>query len=322
MRILYITDSFPYPPVSGDRIRVYNLIRRVAEQNDVWLAALCETPEESEGIKHMQEFCAGVITIPMIRRHPIAHLPGLLQYALAGRPLELKFNISLELVCRIKSLIAQVDFDLIEIQPSYLSLYSELLGLDRHCKRILTFHNIAADQYNQIASLQTSLLKKLRARLFSISLRRWEPRSAEHFDTCITMSQADRMRLLSLNPSIHIEVVPNGVDCRQYVPLQPPQGPPVLLFIGSMNYAPCADAAIFFCQKILPLIRSKVEDIQVLIVGKDPPPDVSNLNIRGVYVTGRVEDIIPYYQRAKICVVPLRAGGGTRLKILEAMALG
>jgi glycosyltransferase involved in cell wall biosynthesis len=94
------------------------------------------------------------------------------------------------------------------------------------------------------------------------------------------------------------------------------------MFIGNMGYPPCVDAVLYFCSEILPLIRQAIEPIELWIVGADPRPEVLRLNGSDVRVTGRVEDVVPYYQQSTVCVVPLRAGGGTRLKILEAMALG
>jgi glycosyltransferase involved in cell wall biosynthesis len=119
-------------------------------------------------------------------------------------------------------------------------------------------------------------------------------------------------------------VSPNGFDTQSYqpLPLPPETTRPALLFVGSMSYEACVDAMVYFCQEILPRIRSQFGDVDLWIVGRDPSQQVRQLDGNGVHVTGRVADVRPYYQRSMVCVVPLRAGGGTRLKILEAMALG
>jgi glycosyltransferase involved in cell wall biosynthesis len=113
--------------------------------------------------------------------------------------------------------------------------------------------------------------------------------------------------------------VPNGVDTDGYQILPEPAANG-LLFIGSMSYAPCADGAVWFCNAILPQVQPA--DAEMWVVGRSPGPDVQALASDKVHVTGWVEDILPYYERTRIAVVPLRAGSGTRLKILEAMALG
>jgi glycosyltransferase involved in cell wall biosynthesis len=94
------------------------------------------------------------------------------------------------------------------------------------------------------------------------------------------------------------------------------------MFIGSMAYPPCVDAVLHFARGTLPLIRKAVDATEFWIVGANPHPDVVKLSGSGIHVTGQVADVIPYYQQSTVCIVPLRAGGGTRLKILEAMALG
>ena len=104
MRILIIADYVPYPLVGGDRIRIYNLLRRVASRHEVSLAAFLETPKDAEGVSHLRQFCARVETATLRRRSPLAHLPGLLRYALKGKPPELKFLHSEELAKKIGSL--------------------------------------------------------------------------------------------------------------------------------------------------------------------------------------------------------------------------
>lgn len=322
VRILIITDSIPYPTVSGDRVRTYNLLRRIARQHQVWLAALLDTPEEAEGVSHMQEFCHRVEVANLRRRHPLMHLPGLFRFALAGRPLELKFQHSEELVHKIRHLVSTVDFDLVHIEPSEMALYLEALPPDAHYKCVLSFHNIASDQYTRLFHVEKRLVGKMRAWLHSRMMRQWEPRYAERFDRCITVSEADRRLLTTANPRLQVDVIPNGVDTRMYQPLPQESTSPTLLFVGKMSYWACADAVLYLCREILPHIRRMIGEVEMWIVGADPPPEVIRLGGDGVHVAGRVDDVVPYYSRSTVCVVPLRAGGGTRLKTLEAMALG
>jgi len=306
MRILVITDTIPYPTVSGDRIRVHSLLRRVAGEHQVWLAALLEKPDEVDGVSSMEEFCSGVEVVPVRRRHPLEHLPGLLHYALRGRPLELRFEYSKELADKIRHLVSTVGFDIVQIEHSFMALYLETIPPEAQCKRILVFHKIT----------------RMRALIHSLMMRRWEPRYAERFDRCIAVSEVDRQLLLAANQRLQVDVIPNGVDTQVYQPLSQGSAPPSLLFIGKMSYPPCTDAALYFCREILPRIRRAIDDVEMWIVGREPPPEVMRLQGDGVHITGWVDDVVPYYGRAAVCVVPLRAGGGTRLKILEAMALG
>jgi len=322
MRILIITDYLPYPPISGDRIRVYNLIRRVAMKHQVALAAPIRTLAERNSISHLHEFCYKIETANLPRRLPVFHAPGLLCYGLAGKPLELKFLFSKTLAEKIRQLAFTQDFDIVQIEHSRMALYLEALPQGARCKRILVFHNIASYQYDRIFHIEKGLVNRMRALLHSRMMHHWEPQYAERFDRCITTSEFDRHLLMEANSHLTIDVVPNGVDTQRLKPLVMEEMQPALLFIGTMNYTPCADAVLYFCKQMLPHIRRVLAEVQVWIVGADPSPEVIRLNGDNVHVTGRVEDVVPYYRRSAVFIVPLRAGGGTRLKILEAMALG
>jgi polysaccharide biosynthesis protein PslH len=324
MRILWIADYLPYPLVGGDRIRIYNLIRRVARKHEVYLAAFLEKPEDAEGVHHLQEFCARVETVNFQQRSRLAKAPGMLRFALEGKPPELKLLYSEELVSRIKQLISAVDFDLVQIEHSRMGLYLEALPRESRCKSILMFHNITSLQYGRVSQVERRWGRKLRSWINSVTMGFWEPHYAEKFDRCATVSEADRQLLLKANSRLQVEIIPNGVDTEKFQPLSLPteNASLSLMFIGNMGYPPCVDAVMYFCMEIFPLIRQKIPSAELWIVGRSPRPEVLQLDGDGVHVTGQVDEVIPYYQQSTICVVPLRAGGGTRLKILEAMALG
>jgi len=270
----------------------------------------------------MEEFCCGVEVAVRRLRRPLAHVPGLFRYAVAGKPLELKFEHCEELAHRIRDLAHAVDFDIVQIEHSSTALYLETLPPSSHRKHILDFHNVVFDQLDRLFRIERRPVTKARVAIHRAMMRRWEPHYAERFDRCIAVSDVDRQLLIRANPRLQVDVVPNGVDSQIYRPLGDGNTSPDLLFIGTMSYSPCADAAVYFCREVLPRIWRAMDNVELWIVGRDPPPEVMRLSGDRVHVTGRVADVVPYYARTKVCVVPLRAGGGTRLKILEAMALG
>ena len=323
MRILSIVNSLPFPLISGGRIRVYNLLRRVARRHEVFLAALLESPDDAGGIPHLQQFCARVETAGLDRRSRIAKAPGMLRFALGGKPPELRLLHSEELVTKIRQMTAAMQFDIVQIE-SAMGLYREVLPQNKSFKSIWMFDNVAAQQYGRISHLQRHPGVKLRAWLHGVAMGLWEPFYAGKFDRCTTVSEADRRLLVAANPRVNVDVIPNGVDVDQYHPLptNSERALPSLMFIGNMGYQPCVDAVRYFCNDILPRIRRELPAIELWIVGDGAPAEVRALTANGVNVTGRVGDVVPYYAQCSVCIVPLRAGGGTRLKILEAMALG
>ena len=142
----------------------------------------------------------------------------------------------------------------------------------------------------------------------------------------VAVSDADRLALQRIVPGLDVTVVPNGVNLQQYRPASGKRTPtlaaPVLAFTGKMDFRPNVDAACWFADEVLPRIRKAMPAVTFAVVGRDPHPRIQELAGRpGILVTGYVDDDLPYFQDATVYVVPLRVGGGTRLKVLTAMAV-
>ena len=154
-------------------------------------------------------------------------------------------------------------------------------------------------------------------------MRRFEPEQTRRFHHVIAVSEADRETMSPMVGREHISVVPTGVDLRkyQYDPAARPSGP-LVVFTGSMDWAPNIDGVEFFCKEIWPQVLAKVPAARFRIVGRDPQPRVRALASENVEVTGTVRSIIDHLREAAVFVVPLRIGGGTRIKIYEGMAMG
>jgi glycosyltransferase involved in cell wall biosynthesis len=322
MRILIINHEIPYPLVSGSTLRTYNLLRRIAARHEVWLAAPQESPDQAEAIAHLQTVCAGVITGYFKQRHPAHHLPGLIAYALRGIPPELKFQWSSELAGKLSQLLTTTAFDIVQIEHSCMAHYLRLIPPQANSRTLLVFHDVGFMQAARVARYERRISWKLRMWLHSRWMRHWEPHYAAHFDRCAAVSDVDRALLLTVNPALTVDVVANGVDTQTHQLLPAATNGREVLFVGSMDYPPCVDGALYFCDEILPHLRQEIPDVELWIVGKNPLPEVRELHGNGIHVTGFVESVEPYYRRCAACIVPLRAGGGTRLKILEALALG
>ncbi|MBI2759429.1 MAG: glycosyltransferase [Chloroflexi bacterium] len=317
-----ITDHIPYPPSSGTSIRNYNLLSRIAEEHDVWVAAFARSEEDRDSVAHMLKFCKGVETVEVRRSGALERPLEALRYLFLGRPIELRHYQSQELVEKIQCLTSKIDFDVVDIVDSYMGLYLEVLRPELRRRTVLTFIDVVFSTYDRISRLEPGLPRKLRTWLYSRMMRRWEPYYVERFARCIAVSEADRRLLLSSNPGLEIDVVPNGIDTKQYRPLPLSGGGPALLFVGNMEYRPNIDAMLYFCRDVFPRIRAVNPGVTLWITGLNPSQEIQDLANDGIYVTGSVDDVRSFYEQCTVCVVPLRAGGGTRLKILEAMALG
>jgi len=189
---------------------------------------------------------------------------------------------------------------------------------------VLFQHNVESSLWQRMAETETHPLRRAAYRLEAVKMVRYESSALGRFHHVIAVSERDRRQMMAMNPSCGISVVPTGVDTRKFAHSPAPEkpGPPRIVFTGSMDWEPNIDAAIHFCQDVLPRVRSEFPQAVFQIVGRNPHAPVKKLACPSVEVTGTVPSVGEYLQNATVVVVPLRVGGGTRLKIFEAMAMG
>lgn len=323
MRILDISNLTPIPVNSGARLRVFHLLRRIAERHEVSLACHLWDAEEAERIGEMEKHFHRVVAGRVHRRPAVRLVPEMARCLWNRRPPEVALWWSPALAAGIRKLVSEVPFDIVQVEEYFMAPYLDLLPRRYPALRVVAFHNIGSDQRRTFPGITASPLLKAWYFANARLLERWEPRLGSSADRCFTVSERDRGLLLARNPALRVDVVPNGADTKAFRPIgRAAEGLPSVLLVGDMRYEPSVDAAIHFTRNILPLIRRRIPNLEFWIVGREPSRAVRELQGNGVHVTGAVPDVRPYYDRCFASVVPLRAGGGTRLKILEAMALG
>src|SRR5262249_50421747 len=223
----------------------------------------------------------------------------------------------------MRSTVIETNANIVQTEHSFLAPYVGAIPAATQCKTVLSLHNLGVRQYSRMRYLHVDPAEKAALWLKWLTMIGWEIRYASRFDQTITVSSLDRDLLREGNPKLPVAVIPNGCDTGALRPLPDTAGGNGLLYVGTLGYPPNADAVLHFTQAILPLIRRRVPDAKLVVVGHRPPAAVRRLADRGeIVLAGSVGDLLPYYKEAKVSIVPLRAGGGTRLKILEAMALG
>lgn len=184
-------------------------------------------------------------------------------------------------------------------------------------------HNVESSLWQRLATTESHPVKKLVFQIESAKMTRYERASLSKFHHAIAVSEHDRQQLLAMDPSCEITVVPTGVDSAKFSPAPPSQTPPErIVFTGSMDWEPNVDAVEYFCQQIWPRIHSQYPQAIFQVVGRNPHTKIRRLASASVEVTGTVPSVADYLRDATVVVVPLRIGGGTRLKIFEAMAAG
>ncbi len=271
-----ITDHVPYPPTRGTAIRNYNLLRRIAREHEVWIATFANSVEERDNINHLLGFCKGVETVETLESSGLDHPIRALQYMIKGLPMELRLYESQELINKVNHLVSTIDFDVVDIVDSYMGLYLDTLPLELRSRTVLTFIDVVFSKYDRIFRLEPGLPRKLRMWLYSRMMRHWEPYYAERFARCMTVSESDRQLLLSCNPLLKIDTVPNGIDTKQYQPLPYSNSKPSLIFVGNMGYRPNIDAMLYFCHDVYPSIKIALPDLELWITGLHPPLEIQD----------------------------------------------
>ena len=321
-RILLLTPQIPYPPQQGTTIRNYNLIRQLAKTHEIHLLSLDEEPGRLASCGPLIELCRTAAAFPIAPRSMGKRLRATLLSPLPDMALRLRSD---ELEDGLATRLSGQDFDV--IQAEGIEMASHILSLPRG-KPTIVFDDHNAEYVLQKRAFETDALLPSRwpAALYSLiqwrKLGNYERRVCRHADRVVVCSQADRLALERLVPELPVSVIPNGVDIDYYQP-EDVEIPNRLVFTGKMDFRPNVDAVLWLYDEVIPRLRELVPGIHLCVAGKNPHPRLSPLRRDlEVTLTGQVPDIRPYISQAALYVVPLRIGGGTRLKVLEAMAMG
>ncbi len=321
MKILAISTWFPFPPDNGSKARAYNLLHHLGTRHTLDLLALSQSKRDSEYLREVQAFCRRVTVFPepQFRLEKIGSWRGFLS------PVPRYFR---EHHCpELEALSQQWAY-----QECYEAVVAVTLGSAPYAAKLsspfklLDQHNVESQVIKRQWRNEESAFRRLRIMPTWMKAERFERAIAAKFHTITVVSEPERYlmeRLLKTGLGTEVHVIPNGAD-PGLLDYQPPaKEPAVLAFTGALSYQPNLDAAECLCRHILPAVRARFPNARVRITGRIEGVDVRDLSgIAGVEFTGYVEDIRPVVASASALVVPLRQGGGTRVKILEAMALG
>jgi len=327
-RILVLTPQLPYPPQQGTAIRNYNLIAQIARQHEVHLLSFLDPSGFSSDVGPLRDLCKSVTSVPAPTRSTWRRLLSVL-----ASPLP-------DIAHRLASPDFQKAFEakLSELSPDVIQIEGlEMVGYALRCQRIKNGPLLVFDAHNAEYMLQKRIFetdaqrpRRWAGAVYSLiqwqKLVRYETTVCQRMQRIVACSEADARAMRRLVSTLQPIIVPNGVDthiCR------PGAVPPAalhgqaLVFTGKMDFRPNVDAMLWFCSHVLPIIREQCPEAHLYVVGKNPHPRLAHLTeMTGVTLTGFVEDVRPYIAAAAVYVAPLLTGGGTRLKILEAMAMG
>jgi sugar transferase (PEP-CTERM/EpsH1 system associated) len=320
MNVLLLSPWFPFPPFGGALIRVYETVRYLTDRHQVTLVAPVFVPPDAERLAPLAERCAAVVAVRVSGRTG-AVLSRLALGLLRGRPFIQGLHYDTAMARRVSQLTAEQDFDIIHVEHSFMAPYLSAISPRRRAASVLAMHNIESLRFRR--ELQTARgARRIALLTDSLVFRSWEARAVRRFDGIATVSDLEEAWVREHAPGVPVVRAPNGVDTTSFAPVAAPPASRTFVFPGLMNYPPNVDAVTWFCDAVLPLVHERHPDARFRIVGDKPTPEVLALGRRpGVEVTGRVPDVRPHLAASAAMVVPLRSGAGTRLKILEAMAM-
>lgn len=220
----------------------------------------------------------------------------------------------------VRNNLAQFKPDVLLCEWTPYAVYARGLS---SVKKLVSTHNVEADIWQRYYENETNWPRRWYIHEQWRKVERFERLALGWMDGALAVSALDHNRLAQWHSKLPTAVVPNGVDLDYFRPAPQPELRGHIAFSGSMDWRPNQDAARYFVQEIFPLLQRVRPDLECTFVGRSPPPDIQALaKVPGVHVTGTVDDVRPYLERAGVFVVPLRIGGGSRLKILEALAMG
>ena len=319
MKILFLSPTVPFPLTDGGRIRVYNLLKQIAQKSDVTLLALETQPTDADGVAELRKLGIQVHLVPNAPTLPRVAFGTLAKAFLKRQPITVARYDVPAYRRKLGELLADEIFDLVHYEMFHIAQFHTETDLPS----ILSQQNVDSAIWHRLCSETTNPFYKLAYWTQQLAFQRYERLLSPKFSVITCTSDIDAAVFAEHCPEDAIEIIPNGVDITHYQPDFTAEAPAHLIYIGSMDWYPNEDAVAFFSNEVLPQIQEKVPDVVFSIVGGNPSPRVQKLAERdGIVVTGRVPEIKPYFAEATVFVVPLRIGSGTRLKILEALAMG
>ncbi len=333
MRILLLTPQLPYPPRQGTALRNWGILSNLARNHEVWLLSFVEPGTDSQTLApELAAACHTIATFPIPQRSTAERLRRLITSSLPDMAWRLW---SPEMAACMKEWVTRNHFDIVQVEGIELARYALTSPIDtRHTKIVFDDHN--CEYLLQRRACETDMLQPKRWHAAAYSLVQWqrlrgfERRTARNAQATLCVSPQDASALAELDASIRAHVIFNGIDVASYTDVDavtPADAGPqdgMLVFTGKMDFRPNVDAMLWFAHDVFPIVKRSKPNVHLCIVGQQPSPRLNVL--RGdpnITITGEVSmrDLRRYIAMADVYIAPLRVGGGTRFKLLEAMAM-
>ena len=338
MKILYLSHRIPFPPNKGDKIRSFNEVKYLSNDHEIHLGCIADDPTDLKYEIDLKRYCQKLAVEPV---NKIFAKGKSALHIFSNTALSIGYFYSSHLQRIIDNWLSAYVYDAVICFSSPMAEYlfrstylkerfkSDPLPRTSHPlpRLIMDFCDLDSDKWLQYARKSYFPLNIIYG-IENNRLLKYEKIINQRFDHSVFVSWQESDLFFQRYPQAkNVSAIPNGVDHEYFKPQTPNPEPripnPVLLFTGAMDYHANAEGVAWFCKDVYPIIKRDLDKTEFYIVGSNPIPKVKALaDNNGIRVTGYVEDIRPFYQKADVCVVPLRLARGIQNKILEAMAVG
>jgi polysaccharide biosynthesis protein PslH len=321
MKIFWIKQGPLLPLDTGGKIRTWNILKELGKQNQLTVLSFFPTYAPSSN-EEARPYVHRLISLPVDL--PKKYSLGYQLNYLRRLPSRVPYVVRQYEILHVRECVSrllQEGFDLVVCD----FLFPCLNLPDRmSCPQVLFAHNAETMIWKRHFKVARTFPRKLVAGLEYHKMRRFESARCRVFDHLITVSDLDRAFFAEFVPAHQISVLATGVDLDYFRPSAAPENPRKLVFTGSMDWLANEDAILFFARKILPLVSRGIPGVTLTVAGRDPTEKLKQLAQSNpqIQLTGTVPDVRPYIEQASVYILPLQVGGGTRLKIFEAMAMG
>lgn len=316
MKVLHILSYSPVPPRFGGALRIYYMLKAITQYHETTVVTFGSPEDRMRIHEHFDVPLDNIHVVPhpWVRRHKrLAQCYSLW----ADRSYFYQGLNSVEMERKIGALLESHDFDAVQTEFPI----DWAARCDTDAVKILDAHNVEYEIFQRMSRTATSSFRRWFYHKEYQKLFREELDIISRQDALLVTSERDRSLFDADLPHVSKFVIPNGVDMEYFQPSSEAPEPCSLVFTGMMGYLPNSGGMLYFLDRVLPLVQQEVPEVKVYIVGQSPPKELVRRASDQVVVTGYVDDVRPYVHRASVYVVPLLAGSGTRLKIMEAMAM-
>ena len=312
MNILFMTPYIPYPPKFGGSVRIYHLMRQLAKRHRVHLL----TYDEGDGlgdVSGLEPFLGEIRRIP---RDVAGKRGDQLRSLLHKRSYQTRSHYSEAMQSALEEMTVELEIDTVIVEFSQMNGFRFPDGV----RLVLDEHNVEYDLLDRMARRDRWSFRRLFNHYEVLRFRPEEIEFVRRADLTLATSERDAGLLREWVPETRTAVITNGVDCEEFIRPEGPRAPATGVFVGATHYYPNEEGVLYFLDRILPFIRAEIPGFKMYIVGGRPPASLRARASGQVVVTGFVDDVKPYMWENSVFVVPLRMGGGTRFKVVEALA--